>query len=74
MKSYNALCNYADFLIKTCDYLEMLIKYSDVLNYKGLAHLFYEDLFQLELRMLVIKHCSNFGDNSFNVLFEVLKK
>ena len=75
MKSYNTLCNYTDFLIKTADYLVVLLKYSDVLNYKELAHLYYEDLFQFELRMLVIKHCNNFcDDKSFNLLFGALKE
>ena len=75
MKTYNALCNYVDFLSKTTDFLEGLIKYSDLPQYEGkgyseLRQMYQNDLFQLELRLIVVKHTHIFDDLVFNLLFE----
>lgn len=73
MKSYNALCHYVDFLIKTVNYIEGLTLYYDVLDNKELKHIYYEDLFQLDLRNVMIKHSKFFEDKIFNSLFGNLK-
>ena len=79
MKTYNALCNYVDFLNVTCNYLEGLQRYSDLSNYEGygykeLREMFTHDLFQLDLRNILIKNMPLLSDNAFNFIFDGNKK